>query len=560
MKRKLDHIPKLTVSCQIRAGQPFSGDSNFIKKSIDSVVLAGAKSLRLGGGEMVRYAKDKFPHVFVMGVKKVVTVDSPSSGWVTPDIDSAKEVLEAGPDMLVIDGSNILHTEESLRNLILEIRNESDVIIGCDIGTPEEAERAIACGADIVLTTFVQAKTRENKDWAAHLSLAEFMNSKSMPFIAEGGITSESEMREMLRLGAKSVVVGKVIVDPGFNAERFIRAAEGAEIEKLDTLFKAWSGSKPDSVEPLSAHGSSRRYFKMTSSGYVALGAIGLDPRENQAFVELGRHLHGKGIPVPMIYGVTSDKSCYLQEYCRGEDLFQAIKTSSIDSYLPILKKAVDLLVLFQKCGGEGWDFDKSYPYKSFGPDEMKRDFARFKNRFLNNLSVNYEEGKLDAEMEGIMDVVAGIPDEQYSLMHRDFQGRNIIVGEKDYTLIDFQGARRGPIQYDLASLLYQSQLEYTLELRKSLVEYFLMSYPELDRKRFLKDFHLVSIIRLIQSIGSYGIAGLEEGKEYFLKSIPYSLDNLLGAIDTAEANDGIGLPSLRVAILSAKENFNKKI
>ncbi len=555
----MSNFPKLTISCQIRAGQPFTGDPYVIKKIIDSVVYAGVESLRLSGAEYIKYAKEKFPHVFVIGTKKVVREGSPTSGWVTPDIHSAREIIAAGPDMIVIDGSAKLHEEDSLRQLISRIKNESDIFIGCDIGTEEEAVQAMGCGADIVLTTFVQAKTREGGDWESHIELVKFLGSKNIPFIAEGGIVTPAEMQEMLRLGAKSVVVGKAIVDPGSIAERFVRAAEESSEKRLATLFEVWSDETSVSTAPLSAHGSSRKYFKMESEKNTALGAVGQDPRENQAFIELGRHLLAKGISVPKIYGSTADYSCYLQEYFSGEDLFQKIKNSSKDSYQPLLEKAVDLVVSFQKKGSEGWDFNQSYPYPSFDTEEIKRDFERFKKSFLLNLAVSYDKKSLEEDLNLLIKNVSEIRDEQYALMHRDFQTRNILVTERGYVMIDFQGARRGPLHYDLASLLYQSQLDYSDELRASLVEYFLQSHPELDKEKFMKDFCVIGVIRLIQSIGSYGIAGLEGKKEYFLKSIPYALNNLKQVLDTAKADYGIVLPSLTSAVLSAKENFNKK-
>ena len=97
--------------------------------------------------------------------------------------------------------------------------------------------------------------------------------------------------------------------------------------------------------------------------------------------------------------------------------------------------------------------------------------------------------------------------------------------------LIDFQGGRRGALQYDLASLLYESKVNLSATLREKIFNYYLevySGYNFFDREEFQKFFPAYALVRILQAFGAYGYRGIFEKKAFFAKSIALGLSNLL--------------------------------
>lgn len=555
MRPSFQNIPEIIVSCQSRPNQPFYADTYVLKKMIDSVVLGGARALRLDGSELIEYSKKKYPSLFVLGFKKVITKSSPAFGWITPDIKTAKEVLRVNPDAIILDGSVQLHTDTSLRKLIGGIRKiNTNILIGCDIGTEEEGVRAMDSGSDFILTTQVEAETRQNKSRNDHLRLIRNLLRQKIPVICEGGIVTEEDVGEFLSLGARSMVIGKAIVDPVFNTKRFVKIPDLIRQQKLLSFFIETFTEVPISCKELSPHGSTRRYFLIKSQKHIAIGTTGEDWRENKAFVQLSDHLFKKGIRVPKVLKHSEDFSCYLQEYCGAGDLFADIKTSKQDSLYKLLCPAIDLLHDFQKNGTRDWNFSNSYPYQKFDEQEVDRDFKRFIKKFVDNLSITFSSQKLKKDYQLLVKEILKIPSDQYVLMHRDFQSRNILLHKNKCILIDFQSARKGPPQYDLVSFLYQSQVNYSEKLIDSLIDYYISKNNYINKDEFHRQLYTVGILRIIQSIGSYGIAGLEQKKEYFLKSIPFALKNMKTVLGKLQKGYGLEFPELENIINKASQ------
>lgn len=328
---------------------------------------------------------------------------------------------------------------------------------------------------------------------------------------------------------------------------------------KLSILFKKKFNHKPVSITRLTPHGSTREYFKVESSNNVAIGTKGSDKKENRVFIKLAEHLASRSIPVPSIYGFTKDYEYYLQAFVGDEDLFSTIENSPKKAHLDFLKKTIDLLHDFQTRGIQGWNFKNSYPFPSFNTDEVVRDFVRFKKYFLTNLGIKFSETSIDKERDILTDLIDKIPKEDFVMMHRDFQTRNILNNEGKYILIDFQSIRHGPPHYDLVSILCQSQNKYSDSLKKSIIDYYLSKNPKVNTREFIKNLQLMSIVRLVQSLGSYVVAGLQDGKKYYIESIPRALDELGKAITKTEKNHNIKLPYLEKLVDSSKLKFNSK-
>lgn len=129
--------------------------------------------------------------------------------------------------------------------------------------------------------------------------------------------------------------------------------------------------------------------------------------------------------------------------------------------------------------------------------------------------------------------------------MYRDFQSRNIMIHGGKPWLIDFQGGRRGPVEYDLVSFLWQARARFTPEMRRQLVEEYLRSarrYRSFDEKAFDRRLQYFVLFRTLQVLGAYGYRGYFEHKAHFVQSIPMAIDNLRALL--AE-NDFADMPYL---------------
>ncbi|MGI9118131.1 MAG: phosphotransferase [Minisyncoccia bacterium] len=550
MKYSIHDIPEIIVSCQSRPDQPFYNDVSVLKKMIDSVILGGAKGVRINGTELIKYTKEKHPSVFIIGTKKVISKSSPKFGWVTPDIKSAKEIITCKPHSIVVDASERLHTKDSLIEIIKKIRNNSpEILIGCDVGKFSEAKRAIDSGADFVLTTCTQAETRENQTQEKHIALLKRLVRNKIPTVAEGGIEQTKDIQIILSTGIRSVVIGKAITDPVFNTQKFVDYYKKNKIKILHDLYQKHFKQKPKRLNKLTPHASDRTYFLIEGNNTKAIGTIGDNIHENKTFIKFSKHLKKQGVSVPEVLIHDVSHTSYIQTFCGNKDLFSIIKNKKQTQHTKILKPAIDLLNDFQVKGTDGWDFNNCYPFKVFDSQGIKRDVFLFTEKFLKNIPINYSSVKLRKDIEKLIKELEDIPENQKSLMHRDFQSRNILVYKNKYILIDFQSARKGPIHYDLAALLYQSQANYSEETKQEILKYFISKKTNIDSELFKKHFYNIVVARILQALGSYGITGIEQKKDYFLKSIPFALINMKDVLNLLNKHYGIKYPEIESII-----------
>ena len=116
------------------------------------------------------------------------------------------------------------------------------------------------------------------------------------------------------------------------------------------------------------------------------------------------------------------------------------------------------------------------------------------------------------------------------TFMYRDFQSRNVMVKNGEPWFIDFQGGRKGPIYYDVASFLWQAKAKYPAELRQELIADYLQAlrgYMDIDEKHFFRQLRHFVLFRTLQVLGAYGFRGYFEKKPHFIQSVPFAIDNL---------------------------------
>ncbi len=303
--------------------------------------------------------------------------------------------------------------------------------------------------------------------------------------------------------------------------------------ENLVQLFENWSGEKVKTFSPLPASGSQRKYFRIAGENKIAIGALNLDRRENQAFIYLSKHFLKYKLNVPKVYAADLQNNVYLHEYLGEQTLFSLIEKTRkgnvlSDEVITIYKKAIERLPFFQITASKKIDYSYCYPRAKFDRQSMLWDLNYFKYFFLKLANIPFDEEKLEKDFNALAQFLLQADCNYF--MYRDFNSRNIMIVNNEPYFIDYQGGRKGALQYDIASLLYDSKANLPLNLREEFLDLYISSARKIksfDRREFLKYYHGYLLIRLLQMFGAYGYRGYFEGKAHFLRSISFAVKNL---------------------------------
>ena len=255
--------------------------------------------------------------------------------------------------------------------------------------------------------------------------------------------------------------------------------------EELQKLYQSYTGVPAENITELPSSGSNRRYFRLTGIETL-IGVYGASIDENEAFLYMAGHFHKCGLPVPEVRIVSEDKTYYLQEDLGDTLLFHAIEKGRATSVFSeeekeLLRKTIRLLPAIQFAGADGFDFSR-----------CRSSSATF--------------------------------------MYRDFQSRNVMIKDGEPWFIDFQGGRKGPFYYDIASFLWQAKAKYPDSLRKELLQEYmeaLRKYQPIDESYFYSQLRHFVLFRTLQVLGAYGFRGYFEKKPHFIQSVPYAIENL---------------------------------
>lgn len=304
-------------------------------------------------------------------------------------------------------------------------------------------------------------------------------------------------------------------------------------VGKIKDLYNSRFGSMPLSVVKLTGDGSNRSYYRVTGDNSSVIAVAGTSVEENCAFVALSEALAKSGVCAPEVYAVSEDKMCYLQEDLGNSTLFVSMKESRdrgefSDSDVSLLCKVMSQLPHIQFKVAEYFDFSLCYPVSEFNERTVMWDLNYFKYCFLKGVGVEFNENRLEDEFVKMCSML--LDDEGNTFLYRDFQSRNVMVKNGVPYFIDFQGGRRGPIYYDVASFVGQSRAKYTPEVVELMIDSYLQSlsqYRSVDRGLFMKKLSLFRVFRLLQNLGTYGYRGLFERKKAFVETIPAALEQL---------------------------------
>jgi aminoglycoside/choline kinase family phosphotransferase len=301
---------------------------------------------------------------------------------------------------------------------------------------------------------------------------------------------------------------------------------EKEKVKLLTSLFKEWSQKVPEIIEYLPPSGSYRSYCRMKTGTFTALGAWNADARENDAFLSFTHSFRNVGVSVPEIYAENRIEGLYLLEDLGTETLFDCVKNKTFDESLKTLyRKSLKGLVDLQIKGKNCIDFSKCYPRASFDRDSMMWDLNYFKYYFLKLVRIPFDEQALEDDFRNFTDYL--LQERSDYFLFRDFQSANIMIKDGEPFFIDYQGGRRGALQYDPASLLFDAKARVPKESRKELIDYYVEELGKriaVDREQFMGFYQGYILIRLMQAMGAFGFRGIVEKKPGFIDSIPPAL------------------------------------
>lgn len=295
-------------------------------------------------------------------------------------------------------------------------------------------------------------------------------------------------------------------------------------MERLNELYRRWAGSSPVSADLMPLSGSARKYYRMNGAGGVVIGCVGTNPAENRAFLAVDRSFCAHGLHAPEVYGVSPDGMVYIQEDLGDGQLFELLKPAIAsgeygERELKWLEDTISLLPSVQYRVAEGLDWNVCFPDKAFNERMVNFDLNYFKYDFLKFTGLEFDEIRLQDDFDLLReDSLTGIGN---TFMYRDFQARNVMIKDGEPCFIDFQGGRRGPVQYDLASFLWNAGTHFSAGMRARLENVYIDALREYEDvpsvDEFRERYRLITLVRLLQECGAYGFRGLYERKQIFL-------------------------------------------
>ena len=326
-------------------------------------------------------------------------------------------------------------------------------------------------------------------------------------------------------------------------------------MDVLKRLFEQHYRLPAEGARPLQGQlgGSGRAIVRLTGGGFSAIGIVHSVREENLAFLEFSRHFRRHGLPVPEIYAEDLSAGAYLEEDLGDTTLFEflsanrtgeAIAPEVMEAY----RKVVAVLPRFQVEACRDLNYKVCYPRSSFDRQSIAWDLNYFKYYFLRLAGVPFNEQALEDDFSRLTKFLLNA-DRDYFL-YRDFQSRNVMLRSGQPFFLDYQGGRKGALQYDIASLLFDGKADLPPRMRQELLDYYLEclgGHIKVDREAFMEHYYAYVYVRILQALGAYGFRGFYERKAHFLQSVPYALKNLCWLASHVKLP--IALPALMEAL-----------
>lgn len=252
---------------------------------------------------------------------------------------------------------------------------------------------------------------------------------------------------------------------------------------------------------------------------------------EVDSFIAIGQHLYDNGISIPRIYLHDNFSGLVFLKDLGDLKLQELVRAAKNQEKVTLYyKKVIDLLIKMSTSGAEGFDISWTYQTSYYSKDLiLEKECRYFVDAFLRGyLGMDYLFEDFKDEFELLAGKTLKFPVNGF--MHRDMQSGNIMFKNNKFYIIDFQGGRIGPVQYDLASLLIDPYVDLPYKLRTQLLDYCIKEiskFLEINEERFRYCFRYCSLTRNLQILGAFGNLVRMSNKSYFEQYIPAAVKTL---------------------------------
>jgi len=291
----------------------------------------------------------------------------------------------------------------------------------------------------------------------------------------------------------------------------------------------------PESVTLISGGGSDRSFYRIKQGKRTVILMLSQSGnREFKNYLETDRFLSNISIGVPEIYDVNLEKCFLFMEDAGDESLYDKFQTSRSEAEtLYWYKKVLAILTHMQVEGGRKCSH---LNLRIFDYHALRKETKYFQEYFIERycgISISDKE-KLAQEFRALAKKVAKEP---LHFMHRDFQSQNIMIKNGEIRVIDFQGGRKGLLQYDLVSILKDAYVVLSEKTRKKLILFYLEKLGGeglkiKDHEQFYEVLTLTGLQRNMQALGAFSFLSLVKGKPWFKQYIPAGVQYLYSALE----------------------------
>jgi aminoglycoside/choline kinase family phosphotransferase/dTDP-glucose pyrophosphorylase len=400
---------------------------------------------------------------------------------------------------------------------------------------------SVACDADGFVSAFHQLSDAAVRPLAAALTFTgiQVLDPEILDFISvEMPSSSIDAYSRVIARGKKikAYISKKSYWKDIGNAERYKSAVFETMAPAVFRQIFPNIQIGPISREHLKGDGSDRQWYRLNmdrKSMILVDHGIRKTDRVNEAdaFVNIGRHLYERDLPVPQIYDGDTFAGYAFLEDLGNIDLQTTVQQAENDEkIIGMYRSVIQLLIKFSAIGAEQFDATWTYQTPSYSKALiLEKECRYFVEAFLNTylgLTIRYADYRKEFEFLAEKALEHALP----GLMHRDFQSRNIMIKNDKFYFIDFQASRMGPIQYDLAALLIDPYVQLSQNIQTRLLKYCLEKLQadmSLNADNFCRCYRYCRLTRNLQILGAFGYLSRVKEKAHFEKYIPAAVQTL---------------------------------
>jgi aminoglycoside/choline kinase family phosphotransferase len=322
-----------------------------------------------------------------------------------------------------------------------------------------------------------------------------------------------------------------------FNPSKKSRFDERYLEQALESIFP--SPQNPISFSQLQGDASTRKYFRVTSkdeSEPHSLHSVMVmqleEPVEGNEtnFTLILKFLRDLNLPVPELFHYDPSRGLLFIEDCGDITFEDRVKDCSMEEKKEYYAEAIKILIKMQTRGLKNIAPDNPAFNLRFDVEKLMFEFDFMLENFVDKLRNSAStDSELNELRENFRPLCSTLAEGEVCFTHRDFHSRNLMVQNNTIKILDFQDARMGPCQYDLASLLKDSYVDLDENFITEMVNLYIdlkeeIDGQEIDRRKFRNIFDLMSIQRNLKAVGSFAYLSVTHNNDRYLEYIPRTL------------------------------------